>query len=52
MFLESQDILDYSLLLGLHFSAPEHLNALLEPPNTLQKPDSLPLDDGKYLFPL
>ncbi|KAM7470369.1 hypothetical protein LguiA_008552 [Lonicera macranthoides] len=46
MFLESQDILDYSLLLGLHFSAPEHLNALLEPPNTLQKPDSVPSDDG------
>nr|XP_043623541.1 phosphatidylinositol 4-phosphate 5-kinase 8-like isoform X2 [Erigeron canadensis] len=31
-FLESQQVIDYSLLLGLHFRAPEHLKALLEPP--------------------
>lgn len=29
MFLESQQIIDYSLLLGLHFRAPEQLKALL-----------------------
>uniref|UniRef100_A0A1D1YJ34 Phosphatidylinositol 4-phosphate 5-kinase n=1 Tax=Anthurium amnicola TaxID=1678845 RepID=A0A1D1YJ34_9ARAE len=28
MFLESQHIIDYSLLLGLHFRAPEYLKAL------------------------
>lgn len=32
-FLESQQVIDYSLLLGLHFRAPEHLKALLEPPD-------------------
>ncbi|KAH7679471.1 Phosphatidylinositol-4-phosphate 5-kinase protein [Dioscorea alata] len=31
MFLESQCIIDYSMLLGLHFRAPEHLKSLLEP---------------------
>ncbi|CDO97548.1 unnamed protein product [Coffea canephora] len=39
-FLESQQIIDYSLLLGLHFRAPEHLKALLEPPDSLHKPAS------------
>ncbi|KAJ8768171.1 hypothetical protein K2173_021111 [Erythroxylum novogranatense] len=34
-FLESQQIIDYSLLLGLHFRAPEQLKALLEPPGLL-----------------
>ncbi|KAL8168346.1 hypothetical protein V2J09_009845 [Rumex salicifolius] len=29
-FLESQKIIDYSLLLGLHFRAPDHLKPLLE----------------------
>ncbi|KAF9608430.1 hypothetical protein IFM89_009796 [Coptis chinensis] len=29
MFLESQCIIDYSLLLGVHFRAPEHLRGLL-----------------------
>ncbi|KAL0454442.1 UNVERIFIED_CONTAM: Phosphatidylinositol 4-phosphate 5-kinase [Sesamum latifolium] len=39
-FLESQQIIDYSLLLGLHFSAPEHLKSLLEPPDSLHKAES------------
>ena len=39
MFLESQQIIDYSLLLGLHFRAPEHLKALLETPGSLHKPE-------------
>ncbi|GFP99191.1 phosphatidylinositol 4-phosphate 5-kinase 8, partial [Phtheirospermum japonicum] len=30
-FLESQQIIDYSLLLGLHFRAPEHLRSFLDP---------------------
>uniref|UniRef100_A0A5B7BU75 Phosphatidylinositol 4-phosphate 5-kinase n=1 Tax=Davidia involucrata TaxID=16924 RepID=A0A5B7BU75_DAVIN len=45
-FLESQKIIDYSLLLGLHFRAPEHLKALLEPPDTLQKHESSTPSDG------
>ncbi|CAL5438846.1 unnamed protein product [Camellia sinensis] len=48
MFLESQQIIDYSLLLGVHFRAPEQLHALLEPPDTLlHKHDSLPQIDGE-----
>ncbi|KAL3538555.1 hypothetical protein ACH5RR_001921 [Cinchona calisaya] len=47
-FLESQQIIDYSLLLGLHFRAPEHLKALLEPPASLHKPESTQATaDGK-----
>ncbi|KAK9070999.1 hypothetical protein SSX86_009567 [Deinandra increscens subsp. villosa] len=34
-FLESQQVIDYSLLLGLHFRAPEHLKALLESPDAM-----------------
>ncbi|XP_022989580.1 phosphatidylinositol 4-phosphate 5-kinase 8-like isoform X1 [Cucurbita maxima] len=34
MFLESLHIIDYSLLLGVHFRAPEILKTLLEPPAT------------------
>ncbi|XP_024979412.1 phosphatidylinositol 4-phosphate 5-kinase 8 [Cynara cardunculus var. scolymus] len=45
LFLESQQIIDYSLLLGLHFRAPEHLKALLEPPDTMLM-SSTPVDDG------
>nr|GMD08878.1 phosphatidylinositol 4-phosphate 5-kinase 8 [Ipomoea batatas] len=46
-FLESQQIIDYSLLLGLHFRAPEHLTALLEPPDSVHKPEtSTTLSDG------
>lgn len=33
MFLESECIIDYSLLLGVHFRAPEHLKALLGAPD-------------------
>ncbi|KAK4378668.1 hypothetical protein RND71_000530 [Anisodus tanguticus] len=36
-FLESQNIIDYSLLLGLHFRAPENLISLLEPPDSPHK---------------
>lgn len=30
MFLESQSIIDYSMLLGIHFRAPEHLRSHLD----------------------
>ncbi|KAK7247313.1 hypothetical protein RIF29_42194 [Crotalaria pallida] len=47
-FLESQHIIDYSLLLGLHFRAPENLKALAEPPGSIQRQDSfLSGDDVK-----
>ncbi|CAH9130708.1 unnamed protein product [Cuscuta epithymum] len=39
-FLEAQQIIDYSLLLGLHFRAPEHLMTLLEPPDSMHKADT------------
>lgn len=41
-FLESQHIIDYSLLLGLHFRAPENLKAFVEPPGSIQRQYSLP----------
>ncbi|CAA3028364.1 phosphatidylinositol 4-phosphate 5-kinase 8 [Olea europaea subsp. europaea] len=34
LFLESQGIIDYSLLLGVHFRAPEYLKSLLESPDS------------------
>ncbi|KAK2966650.1 hypothetical protein RJ640_002348 [Escallonia rubra] len=46
MFLESQQIIDYSLLLGLHFRAPEHLKSLLEQPDGLHKPENISAADG------
>ncbi|KAG9147518.1 hypothetical protein Leryth_007321 [Lithospermum erythrorhizon] len=49
-FLKNQGIIDYSLLLGLHFRAPEHLKAPLEPPNSLHEFESSVSADGKYLF--
>ncbi|KAF5936876.1 hypothetical protein HYC85_024382 [Camellia sinensis] len=53
MFLESQQIIDYNLLLGVHFRAPEQLHALLEPPDTLlHKHDSLPQIDAYVLLHL
>lgn len=45
MFLESQCIIDYSMLLGLHFRAPEHLRASLESQDTLQNHPSSSSDD-------
>ncbi|XP_072972040.1 phosphatidylinositol 4-phosphate 5-kinase 1-like isoform X1 [Typha angustifolia] len=44
MFLESQCIIDYSMLLGLHFRAPEHLKTLLENQDTLENNASFPTD--------
>ncbi|CAA7020782.1 unnamed protein product [Microthlaspi erraticum] len=40
-FLESLHIIDYSLLLGLHFRAPGQLNDILEPPNALSDQESV-----------
>ncbi|KAF3567345.1 hypothetical protein DY000_02012816 [Brassica cretica] len=39
-FLESLQIIDYSLLLGLHFRAPDQLNDILEPPNEMSDQES------------
>ncbi|KAK6121374.1 hypothetical protein DH2020_044901 [Rehmannia glutinosa] len=51
-FLESQQIIDYSLLLGLHFSAPEHLKSLLEHPDSLHTAESTSTAvDGELLIP-
>ncbi|XVE94056.1 hypothetical protein REPUB_Repub01dG0247400 [Reevesia pubescens] len=55
-FLKSQQIIDYSLLLGLHFRAPEQLNGLLEPPNMMPNIESSPAGEGlttegEVLFP-
>jgi 1-phosphatidylinositol-4-phosphate 5-kinase len=36
MFLESQSIIDYSMLLGIHFRAPQHLKAVMPHQNTLE----------------
>lgn len=47
MFLQSQQIIDYSLLLGLHFRAPEQLKAILESADSLPSSDNLPSDVGK-----
>ncbi|KAL5562807.1 hypothetical protein UlMin_032554 [Ulmus minor] len=46
MFLESQQIIDYSLLVGLHFRAPEQLKSL-EPPGSMPNRESLPSDNGE-----
>ncbi|KAJ4822189.1 Phosphatidylinositol 4-phosphate 5-kinase 8 [Turnera subulata] len=45
-FLESQQIIDYSLLLGLHFRAPEELKSVFRLPSTIPTHESLPADDG------
>ncbi|TYJ40770.1 hypothetical protein E1A91_A04G163500v1 [Gossypium mustelinum] len=55
-FLKSQQIIDYSLLLGLHFRAPEPLDGLVEPPNISPNMQSSPAGqgltaDGEVLFP-
>ena len=36
MFLESQSIIDYSMLLGIHFRAPNHLKTATSHQNTLE----------------
>lgn len=48
-FLESLQIIDYSLLLGLHFRAPEQLDDVLEPPNAMsdQESDSVGSVEGR-----
>ncbi|KAI7749148.1 hypothetical protein M8C21_001213 [Ambrosia artemisiifolia] len=46
MFLESQQIIDYSLLLGVHFRAPEHLKAHLVPPDAFHRPHKTPNDSS------
>ncbi|RDX95645.1 Phosphatidylinositol 4-phosphate 5-kinase 8, partial [Mucuna pruriens] len=48
MFLESQRIIDYSLLLGLHFRAPENLKALVEPPRLMHSQHSLSSGDDAH----
>lgn len=50
-FLESLQIIDYSLLLGLHFRAPEQLNDILDPPNEMsdQETDSVASVEGNWL---
>ncbi|KAI3755224.1 hypothetical protein L1987_55020 [Smallanthus sonchifolius] len=45
-FLESQQIIDYSLLLGLHFRAPEHLKAHLVAPDAFHRPQKTPANDS------
>ncbi|KAE8670200.1 Phosphatidylinositol 4-phosphate 5-kinase 9 [Hibiscus syriacus] len=51
-FLKSQQIIDYSLLLGLHFRPTEQLNGLLEPPNIESSPADQGLTtEGEVLFP-
>ncbi|XP_017247644.1 phosphatidylinositol 4-phosphate 5-kinase 7 [Daucus carota subsp. sativus] len=47
MFLESQQIIDYSLLLGLHFRAPKHLKPLQESQDLLQGPENTSAGSGK-----
>ncbi|WOK97692.1 phosphatidylinositol 4-phosphate 5-kinase 1-like [Canna indica] len=49
-FLESQSIIDYSMLLGLHFRAPEHLKAYSESPNLPKEiADSVDVNSGVHL---
>ncbi|KAK8469106.1 hypothetical protein PHAVU_006G214700 [Phaseolus vulgaris] len=44
-FLESQHIIDYSLLLGLHFRAPENMKAFVEHHESMQHQENLPSGD-------
>ncbi|CAL2236346.1 unnamed protein product [Prunus armeniaca] len=46
MFLQSQQIIDYSLLLGLHFIVPENLKAISQPPGTMHNHENLATGDG------
>ncbi|GLJ55708.1 hypothetical protein SUGI_1196660 [Cryptomeria japonica] len=45
MFLESQRIMDYSLLLGLHFRAPQYLKSHVSDPQSVNSEDSGNLAD-------
>nr|KYP63169.1 Phosphatidylinositol-4-phosphate 5-kinase 8 [Cajanus cajan] len=49
-FLESQHIIDYSLLLGLHFRAPENLKAFVEHRELVQHQESSPSGDGELMI--
>ncbi|EPS61850.1 hypothetical protein M569_12942, partial [Genlisea aurea] len=49
--LESLQIIDYSLLLGLHFRAPEHLKLLSEPQETVHKAENGVIAQGELLIP-
>ncbi|XP_027336794.1 phosphatidylinositol 4-phosphate 5-kinase 7-like isoform X1 [Abrus precatorius] len=50
-FLESQHIIDYSLLFGLHFRAPENLKALVEHHGSMHHQENLPPgDEGELLI--
>lgn len=50
-FLQSQKIIDYSLLLGLHFRAPEHLKLLVGPPDSSYNNENRPAGDGLSVPP-
>ncbi|TQD93884.1 hypothetical protein C1H46_020498 [Malus baccata] len=43
------NLIDSSLLLGLHFRAPDDLNGFSQPPATTHNHESLPADDGVTL---
>ncbi|KAK8469105.1 hypothetical protein PHAVU_006G214700 [Phaseolus vulgaris] len=49
-FLESQHIIDYSLLLGLHFRAPENMKAFVEHHESMQHQENLPSGDEEHLI--
>ncbi|RWW67110.1 hypothetical protein BHE74_00025461 [Ensete ventricosum] len=49
-FLESQSIIDYSMLLGLHFRAPEHLKAYSESQSSLKRSANSKDDICRYLL--
>ncbi|WCJ18292.1 Phosphatidylinositol-4-phosphate 5-kinase family protein [Euphorbia peplus] len=54
MFLQSQQIIDYSLLLGLHFRAPEQLKAILESADSMpnhENSDDVVSSQGDPLIP-
>ena len=48
-FLESEDIMDYSLLLGVHYRAPQHLRSLMSYSQRISV-DALGIvaEDGKF----
>ncbi|GKV24257.1 hypothetical protein SLEP1_g33889 [Rubroshorea leprosula] len=55
-FLEAQGIIDYSLLLGVHFIAPKQLNGLVEPPDAISTNENTPdgcgvTSEGELLIP-